>query len=148
MPISELEVHPPRWAKKSDPLGVGRAPRCRTSGRLERYFPADPRVTVDSCQHTQFLDIDLARGLVRCLDCGAVVDVTKNWVVDPSSPALTDAQLLQARMVFNDFNWDKAYKPTPGHPDIAEKDAQIARDLAAQGIERIDPDHVRELAGS
>jgi len=165
MPIEKANKHPDRWARfewkqpgggggprglDDEPaaLNLGKPPRCRASGQFERYFPTDPRVAVGACAHTQILDIDFPAGIVRCLDCGYALQVKRDWLPVLPHDILSDAQLLTARIVFNDVHFDKTYKFTAQHDDDPEKELQVRRDLAARGIERITPDNVRKLTGT
>lgn len=140
MALRRTAQPPPHFARlkgDSERPDSSHPPRVRASGTMERYHPEDPRVDPDACEHTQVRDKNLGAGLVWCLDCGAVLDVTRGWSVVYSEPPLQDSELLERRVYFNNFNFDQLYKPHPSDPDDPKREAEVEDQLRKQKITRL-----------
>lgn len=102
--------------------------RGRKSGKQEKYIATSPRVEVDNCTHTQFLDTDITISRGTCLDCGCQF-VYRNWKVDKDIRVLNDNELQERRDYFNQvwFGPDPEMEARSSLPSIEQLTAEVAR---------------------
>lgn len=125
------------WGRIPDIPGRGASPRLRSSGQRDRYVPGDPRVDPTVCHHTQYLDVAGSRSMVDCLDCGSRLDVSRDWAIITTVPALSDADLISKRRWHNDIWFDKNYKINMNDPDDPAEDAKANARIKAEGKVRL-----------